>query len=109
MKPYLLILASFFLVGCAASQPQQAKRDVIEDRQYESATAYALAFDAPIAAAYPLPGLDREAREPGAFIGYQDGETETYTIGMDNYQSNDPFLDIFVRYGSSEKTGTRYR
>ena len=109
MNRYLLILACIALTGCASTRPQEGKDTLAEHPQYETATASALAFDAPIAAGYTLLGLDRDAREPGAFIGYQDTVVETFSISLDDTQSNDPFLDIYARSSSSQKVGTRYR
>ena len=107
MKRYFAIIACIALTGCASSRPPD--NTLTEEHQYESATASALAFDAPVAAAYPLPGLDREAREPGAFIGYQDSITESFSIEMQDNQSNDPSMDIYNHTLTSEKVGTRYR
>jgi hypothetical protein len=77
--------------------------------QYEPASASALAFDSPVFAGYELPGLDRAAREPGVFMGYQDVTVESFSMGIVDHQSNDPWLSFYDRYTFSEKVGTRYR
>jgi hypothetical protein len=110
VKRYLTILASALLGGCAINPPQQASSDPgLGPHQYEASTASALAFDAPVAAAYPLLGLDRDAREPGVFIGYQDTTTEFFSISMFDDQSNDPACDTYDRFSYTQKVGTRVR
>jgi hypothetical protein len=110
VRRYLLILAAALLTGCAANYPQQPTADAeLASHHYEASTASALAFDAPIAAAYPLPGLERDAREPGAFIGYEDSAVEFFSIGTIDNQSNDPYLDTYNRWSYTEKVGTRSR
>src|SRR5665213_2162045 len=73
------------------------------------AAASALAFASPLTPDYPLLGLDREPREPGAFIGYQDTVTESFSIGLTDNQSNDPTQDFYNRWSYSEKVGVRYK
>ena len=104
-----MIFVCIALTGCATNRAQEARNTLTEQRQYEPATASALAFDAPVAAAYPLPGLERDAREPGAFIGYQETVIESFSIGMEDNQSSDPSLDLYYRSSLTGKFGTRYR
>ncbi|HZL33721.1 MAG TPA: hypothetical protein VFC78_00340 [Tepidisphaeraceae bacterium] len=77
--------------------------------RYAPAAASALAFASPLTPDYPLLGLDREPREPGAFIGYQDTVTESFSIGLTDNQSNDPTQDFYNRWSYSEKVGVRYK
>ena len=77
--------------------------------RYRPVAASALAFDPPVGPGYPLLGLDRDARAPGAFIGYQDSTTETFASGLADVQSDDPSQNVFYRWSSSVKEGVRYR
>lgn len=81
----------------------------MQGHSYDSASASALAFDAPVAAGYDLPGLDREARQPGAYLGYDTVSTEYFSIGMTDDQMSDPFCDVYDRWSYTEKTGSRSR
>jgi hypothetical protein len=109
VKRLLIILAAGLLTGCAVNQTPQARRDGLGPHEYEPASASGLAFDAPVAASYDLPGLDRAAREPGVYIGYQDVTTEIFSIGTIDNQTQDPCLDSYDRWSYTEKTGTRTR
>lgn len=96
------------LTGCAVNRPEANSSDAdLGPHQYVDAAASALAFDAPVAAAYPLPGLDRSDREPGAFLGYDESSTEYYSIGMIDNQSNDLDCDYYNRWSYTERVGTR--
>jgi hypothetical protein len=95
--------------GCSAWHQPVATNDTLESHRYAPSAAASLAFDAPIAAGYDLPGLDRDARQPGVFMGYQDSVTESFSIGMYDNQSNDPYCDVYNRWSYTEKVGTRYR
>jgi hypothetical protein len=81
----------------------------LNEHRYEPAAASALAFDSPIAPPYELLGLERDAREAGAFIGYEDTITEFFAVGTVDHQSDDPWLTSYDRWTVSEKTGVRYR
>ncbi len=112
MNRIAIICAAVFIAGCASapsrndpSRPAATR----EWRDYEPAAASALAFSSPIAPPYPLLGLDRGAREPGAFIGFQDSVTEAFVIGVYDQQSTDPYQDVYLRSSGSEKVGVRYR
>lgn len=97
------------MAGCASTSPKPEAKNDLPVRQYEPASASALAFDCPIFAGYELPGLDRAAREPGAYIGYQETSVESFTSGFIDHQSNDPELSYYDRWSASEKSTTRYR
>lgn len=105
-----MILACFSLVGCAAQpKPAQTAVSAVGEHNYAPAAASALAFDSPIRPSYELLGLDRSAREAGAFIGYQDATIETFAVGVLDHQSNDPFDTTYDRWSYTEKVGVRYR
>jgi hypothetical protein len=107
---FLFILACCMLTGCVSTSPKpEAKNDPEPARQYEPASASALAFDLPIFAGYELPGLDRAAREPGAYMGYQETTVESYSSGFEDHQSNIPSQSYYDRWNSSVKTSTLYR
>ena len=109
MKRISLFLASLLVAGCASTSPKPEVKNEVQTKQYEPAAASALAFESPIFAGYELPGLDRAAREPGVFMGYEETTVETYTSGIVDHQSNDPWLSYYDRWSYSEKAGTRYR
>ena len=81
----------------------------METRHYEPLMASALAFTPPVAPGYPLLGLDRSAREPGAFIGFVDATAESYSLGIADHQSSDPTEETYDRVSVSDKSGVRYR
>jgi hypothetical protein len=58
---------------------------------------------------YELLGLDRDARQAGAFVGYQDTISEYFSSGSFDNQSTDPYLTTYNRWSVSERTGVRYR
>ena len=106
-----LILACALASGCASSARQQQANDDLKPapRHYAPAAASALAFDSTVAPAYPLLGLDRAAREPGAYMGYQDGVAEYFSVGIDDNFTNDPASTTYQRESTSVKVGVRYR
>ena len=93
----------------SASNDGAGYDDAAEQHRYRPAAASALAFDPPLAPDYPLLGLDRDSREPGAFIGYQDSVTEYFASGLSDNQSDDPNQAGFDRWSSSTRVGVRYR
>jgi hypothetical protein len=109
VKRFAVLLLSCLVAGCASTSPHAPAPSASAVTQYEPAAASALAFDSPVAAAYPLPGLARGPREPSAFIGYQDTVTEFFVIGFEDHQSTGDWLDGYDRYSYTEKSGVRYR
>lgn len=102
----LCCLASFCIIGCASARAPQPAAP-----RYEFAAASILAVDSPVAAPYPLPGLDREPRERSAYFGYDTGSTESYWIISIDQQSTDPFCteDSYQRIAVTERSGVRSR
>jgi hypothetical protein len=52
----------------------------------QATTASALVFTPHVAANEPLASLDRTSRQPGAFLGYDEGSTEVWRITVDDRQ-----------------------
>lgn len=111
VKAFPLIAIALLMGGCAAQSPPPSApaADPVAERHYAPAAASALAFSSPLAPPYELAGLDRDARTAGAFIGYEDGVTESFASGMTDVQSNDPSQTNYFRWSASEKVGVRYR
>ncbi|MDB5302660.1 MAG: hypothetical protein JWM97_209 [Phycisphaerales bacterium] len=111
MKRFAVLLTSLLIGGCASTAPHPATpvADTSTPHEYEPASASALAFDSPVAAAYPLPGLARGPREPGAFVGYQDSVIEYFSIGLEDHQSDGDWFNGYDRWSFTSKSGVRYR
>ena len=113
MKRLTLIFASLLAAGCAANRPsqltQQSAGPVAPEGTYRPAAASALVFASPVGPAFPLAGLDRDAREPSAFFGYDQGITENYFLFTDDEQSDFPGADSYDREAVSAKFGTLSR
>jgi hypothetical protein len=113
MKRLPLILASLLTVGCAANRPvaltQKSPPPAVTAPTYHPAPASALCFASSVGPAFPLPGLDRDAREPSAFFGYDQSVTETYFLFTDDDQGNFPCQDSYDREAVSAKFGTLSR
>jgi len=113
VKRLPLILASLLTAGCAVNRPatvtQQSAPRVAAAPAYQPASASALVFDSPVVPPFPLPGLDREAREPSAFFGYDQSVTETYFIFTDDDQSGFSCQDAYDREAVSARFGTLSR
>ncbi len=113
VKQLPLILISLLAIGCAASRPapisQQLPPRAVAAPAYRPALASALCFDSAVTPASPLPGLDRDAREPSAFLGYDESVTENYFVFTDDDQSGFPFQDSYDREAVSVISGTRSR
>jgi hypothetical protein len=110
-----LILATLIAAGCAANRPltvsqKPATQPAAEPKStYQPALASALVFDSSVMPSFPLPGLDRGAREPSAFLGYDQTITESYFIFTDDDQNSCPFQDSYEREAIYAKVGTRTR
>jgi hypothetical protein len=112
VKRLILSIAALIATGCAASSSAPTSNKPIAqtpERHYAPAASSALAFTPPVAPDYPLLGLDRSARQAGAFIGYSDGTAESYSLGIVDHLSDDPTQTTYDRWSVSEKVGTRYR
>ena len=78
-------------------------------QEFQPATASALAFDTPVTPSYALAGLDRDAREASAFLGYQDTVIESFAMGLEDHQTQDPSQDTYDHWSYTSKVGVRYR
>ncbi len=88
----------------SAQQPGAAT-----ERAYQPSPASALVFDSAVMPNFPLPGLDRQAREPSAFLGFDQSTTESFFIFTDDEQSSFPYQDSYDRESVSARIGTRSR
>jgi hypothetical protein len=107
VKRLALILATVLIGGCAVSKP--AVEPESAHAEYRPAAASALVFASPVTPSFPLLGLDREAREPSAFLGYDDPIVESYFIYTDDEQNSWSCLDDYDRQAIYTKVGTRTR
>ena len=107
MSRWTLIFIVFVGLGCASNKPREAQRPPVA--AYEPTEASALAFESPLTPRYPLEGLARDTRRPSAFLGYDEGVMEFYSVGVSDRQSNDPWDDNYERWSVSAKTAVRYR
>jgi hypothetical protein len=107
VKRLALILATVLAGGCAVTKPAVAPETVRVE--YRPAAASALVFASPVTPSFPLLGLDREARQPSAFLGYDDPIIESYFIYTDDQQNSWSSLDDYDRQAIYTKVGTRTR
>ena len=77
----------------------------IDYDQAVPASATALVFRPPIAEYAPPIDLDRESRQPTAFVGYEDGITESYLIQTEDRQV---FGGGIYGVGGSGSSGSAY-
>ena len=105
-KLIVLLAVSLLATGCASTHSTGAQAS---HPQYDEAEAAALTFESPIAPSYPLPGLDREPRQPWAFAGFEESVTEFYAVSVGDSQSTDPWNNVYERVSVSTKVGVRYR
>jgi len=89
-----------------------------------SAPASALVFDLPVASDIEPLDLDRDSRQPGAFVGYEGPSIEYHTVLINNTQSVGNgygcgygcglngacnFGDSYQRQDLIQRTSVRYR
>ncbi len=76
-----------------------------------SPAASALVFDLPIARDIPPLNLDRQSREPAAFVGFEGPSIEYHTVLINNTQNvGDCDLgDCYQRQDFIQRTSVRYR
>jgi len=89
------------LVGCAKTAPP-TERPVV----FDPAPASALVFDLRLPAG-DLPELDREPRQPMAFVGYEELLTTYFYLRVDDRQRTDG--DRYDRRSYMQSLGVRYR
>lgn len=128
MKVGALILAvgGLALTGCCASHKPAttsatADASLASQRQYEDASASALVFDPPVTVGETAPQLDRDVRQPSAFIGFDGPITTYYWIHTDDSQVSDwgnggggsgkngGVGDRYERRAVIDRTGVTYR
>ncbi len=128
MRPVLLFIIIASLVGCAAHRRAPATAPLSSSRaatataplsSYGTAPVMsqpsiatravaAMAFS-PVASAFiPPMNLDRAARQPGAYMGFESLTTTFSYVRMDDRQSNDGY-DTYSRRSVSERVGVWVR
>lgn len=98
------------LTGCAAG-PEKPKPVVTTqpvERVYIGEGAAALAFDAPMRAYRPTITIDRQARRPAAFGGYEEMNVTYTDIVIDDNQHLGEF-DNYQRRTYSVQSSITYR
>jgi hypothetical protein len=117
VKRTTIILLALLGGGCAAAHPAapvakttRQPADTVQFADYKPSPASALCFASPVAPSFALPGLDRADRQPAAFLGYDQTETESYFIYTDDFQFDfSAGLGSFQRDAVYAKSGTRTR
>jgi hypothetical protein len=105
MREGLVVALLFISCGCAAShRPSPRAQKPFTDEP----AAAALVFTPPIALYGPQVFLDRQARENGAFVGFEDLTATFSYIRTDDRQTTDG-SDRTIRRSITERIGTTYR
>src|SRR4051812_46228683 len=103
MRRSFCFLGLLLAWGCATQQrPAPA---AAYHRPQEDAFAPALAFDPPVIADEAPLALDREPREPWAFVGYEDATTTYSYLRVDDRAASD-HQGRYDRRAISERFGT---
>src|SRR4051812_17753506 len=105
MRFSLLLIPLALLGGCSAKNMPQTRRT---PHLYSEAASSSLAFSAPIAQGEPPVVLNREQRQPGVFIGFEDVTASYFYIRTDDRMTNNG-TDQYVRRSIIEKIGVSYR
>jgi hypothetical protein len=120
--------------GCAAQGGQRLSYQQTHEQLEASAAdgalasaqfsppASALVFDLPVASDIPPLDLDRQSREPGAFVGFEGPSIEYHTVLINNTQNAGfglgfgcglygpcDFGDSYQRQDLIQRTSVRYR
>jgi hypothetical protein len=103
-------------------QPQEQVEFSAADVEKASArlapAASALVFDLPVAYDVPTFNLDRESRQPAAFVGFEGPSVEYHTVLINNSQSvgvgfgcglDGSLGDGYQRQDTIQRTSVRYR
>jgi hypothetical protein len=107
MRYAILVMCTLIVGGCAAARPA-APRAADHRPEYSDAPATSLAFAAPITLREPPVMLDRELREPGVFLGYEDLTATYFYIRSDDWQVGTNDGRTFRR-AVAERVGVTYR
>jgi len=124
--PSLMVFC--LVAGCAAQGTGQRNQQAQQQIEYPAAEAVmataqfpppasALVFDLPVASDNPPLNLDRESREPGAFVGFEGPSIEYHTVLINNTQSVGSgfgygtcgFGDSYQRQDLIQRTSVRVR
>jgi|SRR4051812_48593140 hypothetical protein len=105
MRFSLLLLPLALLSGCSGKNMPQTLHT---PHLYSEAASSSLAFSPPIAQNEPPVVLNRDQRQPGVFIGFEDVTASYFYIRTDDRMTNDG-TDHYVRRSIIEKIGVSYR
>jgi hypothetical protein len=106
MRRTFLPLAMLLMSGCAG-RPSAAP-EAFAPPAYLDAPAVALAFKPSVALDEPPVHLPREARNPAAFVSFDQLSTTFFYIRTDDRHTTDR-TDRFIRWSVQEKVGISYR
>jgi hypothetical protein len=114
-KAAVILAAGFFTIGCACNAPEQQAKVETEATPvlavYRQAPSSALAFDPPVAMDEPRLNLDRDIRNPEAFVAYESGTATFYYVRTDDrdftFSGND--FGHFERRAITTRVGVSYR
>ncbi len=111
------------MVGCARQQLFAKRRLAsIDGAKMTPVAAAALVFDPPVTDPIPRYDYDRDARQPQAYVGYQESVATFFYTRTDDHQMNYPSarrsgsgssssgnLGYYEREAVSETVGVQYR
>jgi hypothetical protein len=105
VKQIAAIVIALGLAGCAStSKHGRSEPPALSEVVLQNKPAAALAFTPPITLGTPELDLSRNGREPEAFWGYTQGETQAYSVQQDDVQYTDPWSGAY-REAFSERSG----
>jgi hypothetical protein len=110
MRIALAGLLAFIVAGCAVTQSTDNTTLATKALRpsYIDAGTPSLAFSPPIAIGLPPLNLDREIRQPGVFLGYDELTTTYYHVRNDDWQVG-PTDGRTFRRAVTERVGVSYR
>ena len=119
MKSYWLIIGGLLgtasaMGGCASQSNSPAQAPAEQAIAWEAVcpeprpVASALVFDPPVTLRDVAPDLSREARERGAFVGFEDQQTTFFYIRIDDRQTGDD-RERYERRSRIDRVGAIYR
>ena len=112
-----MTLAAIFLAGGCATTPNPERHDGLSSpdqpalpaqREYKDAVCSALVFDPPVIAGLPPVNMQRDLRQPAAFVGYETGTATYFDVSTYDRVANDG-TTCFSRTVQMDKVGMSYR
>jgi hypothetical protein len=111
MRQLCCLCVFILLAGCKSNSAPTARPVAAVAAPESSVAAAALVFDPPIAMGEVPLDLDRDARAPVAFVGFDQLTTTFFYLRTDDKQRFDNFNagDRYERRAVSERFGVSYR